>query len=172
MKHRILCSLFFLMAVRWMMIPMVFAQPEPSTENSTNINCEALVFESNHLDHARLGIYLQVPYNEISFVNEDREYIGRYEIFASLQDSTQQQVWQQDQSVELHAKDFSQTISSRLSSAKQFSVLLDSGTIFAASTDHRSGIKKIDGLQTFCYCQFIPPSAVGAQRYIVGGSRQ
>ncbi len=127
MKHRILCSLFFLMAVRWMMIPMVFAQPEPSTENSTNINCEALVFESNHLDHARLGIYLQVPYNEISFVNEDREYIGRYEIFASLQDSTQQQVWQQDQSVELHAKDFSQTISSRLSSAKQFSVLLDSG---------------------------------------------
>jgi len=131
MKYCILYTTFFLMAVWWVASPSVMAQMETGAhalEDAGNIFCEALVFESNQLDNARLEIYLQVPYTEINFVNEGREYIGRYEIFAVLQDTLQQQVWQQNQAVELRVKDFSQTTSSRLSNFKQFSVALSSGT--------------------------------------------
>lgn len=130
MNSRLGYFLVFSMMMQWMFFPPIIAiaQPVSGLENSGNSYCEALVFESNQLDKARLEIYLQVPYNEISFAKDDREYIGRYEISTTLQDSAQQQIWQHDQSVELHAKDFSQTISSRLSSFKQFSVPVNSGT--------------------------------------------
>jgi GWxTD domain-containing protein len=131
MKHRILYMIFLLTIMSWGAGLLAVAQPEANAhapEDANNIYCEALVFESNQLDSARLEIYLQVPYSEISFVHEDREYVGRYEISAVIQDTMQQQVWQQNQSVELHAKDFSQTVSSKLSSFKQFSVSLSSGT--------------------------------------------
>ena len=130
MKRFFFYSIFFLTAVWWMASSPAIAQLEMNThalENAGNIFCEALIFESNQLDNARLEIYLQVPYNEISFVKDDHEYVGRYEISAALQDTQQQQVWQQAQTLELRVKDFSQTISPRLSSFKQFSAPLASG---------------------------------------------
>jgi GWxTD domain-containing protein len=140
MNHRILYPTFFLIVACQL---VAVAQLDSGThllQDPNNIHCEGLIFESNQLDHARLEIYLQVPYSEISFVKEDREYIGRYEISAVVQDTQQQQVWQQDQAVELRVKDFSQSISPRLSNLKQFSALLPSGryTLSVQITDRES----------------------------------
>lgn len=69
MKYRILYIMFFMMAMWWVASPSVMAQMETGThalEDADNIFCEALVFESDQLDNARLEIYLQVPYSEIN----------------------------------------------------------------------------------------------------------
>jgi GWxTD domain-containing protein len=105
------------------MIGSLNAQDESpkAAESVRNIYAEAFVYASENSGKCRADIYIQVPYSEISFVKEGEQYTGRYEIAAAVFSQDKQQVWQKNQLMELHLKDFSQTVSSQLSNLKQFS---------------------------------------------------
>jgi GWxTD domain-containing protein len=100
----------------------------PRDEVLSNLFVDALTFESDQAGKGRVDIYVQVPYPEINFVKEGEQYSGRFDITASMLSEEKQQVWQKSQHVELHVKDFSQTISDRFSNLKQFSTDIEPGT--------------------------------------------
>jgi GWxTD domain-containing protein len=88
---------------------------------------EVFTFESDQPGKGRVDIYIQVPYPEINFIKDADHYIGRLDISVSAFTPDNEQVWQKNQMVELQVKEFSQTISDKLSSIKQFSTDLTPG---------------------------------------------
>ncbi len=102
----------------------LFAQTENQSqpkEYGSDVFAEAFACESDSSGKGRVDIYIQVPYSEVNFIKEGEQYAGRFEISASVFTQEKQQLWQKSQLVELQIKDFSQTVSRRLSSLKQFS---------------------------------------------------
>jgi len=93
----------------------------------SEIFAEAFAFKSDSSGKGRLDIYIQVPYPEIKFVKEGEQYVGRIELSATVLTQEKQELWQTSQTVELRLKDFTQTISHRLSTLKRFSTDLLSG---------------------------------------------
>ena len=87
----------------------------------SNLRVEVFAFASDQPAKGRIDIYVQIPYPEIKFVKEQEQYTGRFEISAAVLSSEKQELWQKSQIVELHLKDFSQTISNRSFNLKQFS---------------------------------------------------
>jgi GWxTD domain-containing protein len=118
-----------------------------SDEAASNLFAEAFAFASDQPGKGRVDIYVQVPYPEIHFVKEEDQYTGRFEISAAVLSREGQQVWQKSQLVDLHLKDFSQTVSNRSFSLKQFSTDLAPGTyeLLLQVTDRES--KKIETLK-------------------------
>jgi GWxTD domain-containing protein len=96
-------------------------------EAISNLFVEAFASASDQPGKGRIDIYVQVPYPEISFFREGEQYSGRFEISAAVSSQEKQQLWQKSQIVELHPKDFSQTVSNRFFSLKQFSTDLAPG---------------------------------------------
>ncbi|MGA3287348.1 MAG: GWxTD domain-containing protein [Bacteroidota bacterium] len=92
-----------------------------SKEYVSEIFGEAFAFKSDSSGKGRLDIYIQVPYPEINFIKEGEQYVGRIEISATVLTQEKQELWQTSQTVELRLKDFTQTISHRLSTLKRFS---------------------------------------------------
>ena len=90
-------------------------------EAVSNLFVEAFAFASDQPGKGRVDIYVQVLYPEINFVKDEEQYTGRFEISAAVLSQEKQQLWQKSQLVELHLKDFSQTVSNRFFSLKQFS---------------------------------------------------
>jgi GWxTD domain-containing protein len=113
-------------------------------EAVTNLFADAFVFASDQTGKDRVDIYVQIPYPEIHFIKEEEQYTGRFEISVAMLSQEKQQVWQKSQFVDLHLKDFSQTISNRLFSLKQFSTDLSPGTyeLLLQVTDQES--KKVE----------------------------
>jgi GWxTD domain-containing protein len=90
-------------------------------EAVSNLMVETFSYESDQPGKGRIDIYVQVPYPEINFVREGEQYTGRFELSASILSQEKQQLWQKSQLIELHVKEFSQTISRQYFSLKQFS---------------------------------------------------
>jgi GWxTD domain-containing protein len=113
-------------------------------EAVSNMFAEVFAFASDQPGKGRVDIYVQVPYPEINFVKEEEQYTGRFEISAAVLSQENQQLWQKSQLVELHLKDFSQTISNRFFSLKQFSTDLAPGKyeLLLQVTDQES--KKVE----------------------------
>ena len=113
-------------------------------EAVSNLFVEAFAFASDQPGKGRVDIYVQVPYPEINFVKEEEQYTGRFEISAAVLSQEKQQLWQKSQLVELHLKDFSQTVSNRFFSLKQFSTDLAPGKydLLLQVTDQES--KKVE----------------------------
>jgi len=97
-------------------------------EAVSNLIIEAFAFASDQPGKGRVDMYVQIPYPEINFVKEEEQYTGRFEISATMLSLEKQQVWQKSQLVEVNTKDFSQTVSNRFFSLKQFSTDIAPGT--------------------------------------------
>ena len=96
-------------------------------EAVSNLFLEAFAFASDQPGKGRVDIYVQIPYPEIKFVKEDEQYTGRFEISVAMLPQEKQQLWQKSQLVEVNLKDFSQTVSNRFFSLKQFSADIPPG---------------------------------------------
>jgi GWxTD domain-containing protein len=122
------------------------AQTENQNESKrymSEIFTEAFAFKSDSSGKGRLDIYIQVPYPGVNFVKEGEQYVGRIELSATVLTQEKQELWQTSQTVELRPKDFTQTISNRLSTLKRFSTDLPPGKyeLLLQATDNES--KKI-----------------------------
>ena len=120
------CKIIFAVGI---IATYLHAQIESAHPNEavSNLFVEAFAFVSDQPGKGRIDIYVQVPYPEINFVKEEEQYTGRFEISATVLSQEKQQLWQKSQLVELHLKDFSQTISNSSFSLKQFSTDLAPG---------------------------------------------
>jgi GWxTD domain-containing protein len=110
-------------------VPYLRAQVENVhlNEAGSNLFVESFAFASDQPGKGRIDIYVEIPYPEINFIKEEDHYTGRFEVSAAVLTQEKQQLWQKSQLVELHLKDFSQAVSSRFSSLKQFSTDLSPG---------------------------------------------
>jgi len=122
----LVCKTIFAVGV---IVACLHAQAEIThpDEPVSNLFVEAFAFASDQPGKGRVDIYVQVPYPEIRFVKEEEQYTGRFEISVAVLSQEKQQLWQKSQLVELHIKDFSQTVSNRFFSLKQFSTDLAPG---------------------------------------------
>ena len=113
-------------------------------EAAPNLFIEAFATASDQIGKGHVDIYVQIPYPEISFIKGEEQYTGQFEISAALLSQEKQQLWQKSQFVELHPKNFSQTVSNRFFSLKQFSTDLAPGKydLLVQVTDQES--KKIE----------------------------
>jgi GWxTD domain-containing protein len=129
-----------------LIVACLHAQVENTHLNAavSNLLVETFAFESDQPGKGRIDIYVQIPYPEINFVKEGEQYTGRFEISASLFSQERQQVWQKNQFVEVHTRDFSQTSSNQYFSLKQFSTDIAPGKydLFLQVTDQES--KKVE----------------------------
>ncbi len=80
---------------------------------------DVLSYASLDSGKSKMDLYVQVPYEEITFVLQGEEFVGKFDITASVSTSEGDPVWNRLQSVEVRTKDFSQTVSNRLYSLKQ-----------------------------------------------------
>ncbi len=134
----------------WFLAPEIHAQvenQEKSAEYNPQVFAEAFTFASEQPGKSRIDIYVQVPYPEITFIKENEQYTGRLEITFVVNTPEKIQLWQKSEMVELHVKEFSQTLSRTHSSLKQFSTDLTPGNydIQLRVTDQES--KKVASLQ-------------------------
>ncbi len=106
------------------------AQPEfgAQSDSRASLFVQTVAFASDQLGRSRLDIYLQVPYTEISFVQQDDMYRGDIEVAAELQTENGEQVWHQNQTVELQVKEFAQTVSDHRSALRHLSTTVLPGT--------------------------------------------
>ncbi|MCX6122532.1 MAG: GWxTD domain-containing protein [Ignavibacteriales bacterium] len=137
------CKTFFTVGI---LASCLHAQMEsvPPDEAVSDLLTEVFAFASDQPGKGRVDIYVQVPYPEINFIKEEEKYTGRFEITAAVLSREKQQLWQKSQLVELRLKDFSQTLSHRFFSLKQFSTDLAPGNyeLILQVTDQES--KKVE----------------------------
>jgi GWxTD domain-containing protein len=103
----------------------LFAQTDtrdPVKDGASNIVTETFAFKSDSSGRGRIDIYIQVPYPEINFVKDGEQYVGRYDVSATVVTQENQELWQKNQVVEVRLKDFAQTVSNKLYGLKRFSV--------------------------------------------------
>jgi GWxTD domain-containing protein len=111
----------------------IHAQPvRAQTESAAHppdptIALQLVEFASDQPGHPRVDLYIQIPYNELMFVTDAGAYRAQFELSAEIRGSDGQLAWQRSQSSELHANTFTQTVSDRLSSLRQFSANLAPG---------------------------------------------
>lgn len=103
--------------VGWAQVEMTERRPtRPST-----IFIDVLSYASADSGRSKMDLYLQVPYEEITFVRREDEFIGTFDISANIFSADGEPVWNRLQTVEVKTKDFAQTTSNRLSSLRQLS---------------------------------------------------
>jgi GWxTD domain-containing protein len=142
----LICKTIFTIGI---IVVYLHAQNESThpDEAVSNLFVEAFAFASDQPGKGRVDMYIQIPYPEIKFVKEEEHYAGRFEILATMLSQEKQQLWQKSQLVELNLKDFSQTISNRFFSLKQFSTDIAPGKyeLLVQVTDQES--KKVEAIK-------------------------
>jgi hypothetical protein len=143
---KLICKTIFAVEIIGVCLHAQIESTHPD-EAISNLFVEAIASASEQPDKGRVDIYVQVPYTEISFVKEEEQYTGRFEISAAMLSQEKQQLWQKSQRVELHLKDFSQISSRQFFSLKQFSTDLAPGKyeLLLQVTDQES--KKVEALK-------------------------
>jgi GWxTD domain-containing protein len=143
---RFICKTIFMVGI---VVVQLYAQIESMhpEEAVSNLFVEAFAFASDQPGKGRVDIYVQIPYPGIKFVKEEEKYSGRFEISAAVLSQEKQQLWQKSQLVELNVKEFSQTISNRFFSLKQFSTDIAPGKydLLVQVTDQES--KKVESVK-------------------------
>jgi GWxTD domain-containing protein len=127
----------------------LFAQMENGgrlAKGLSDIFCEAFSLRSDLPGKGRIDIYVQIPYTGMKFVKEDERYVSRLEISTTVLKS-EQHVWQKNQTVELSVKDFSQTISNKQSTLKQFSTDLQPGNYDLVIQVTDQELKKVETIK-------------------------
>ncbi|MCU0453052.1 MAG: GWxTD domain-containing protein [Bacteroidetes bacterium] len=100
------------------------SQVEMSDRRKTSVATifmDVLSYASADSGLSKLELYLQVPYEEITFVQKGDEFFGTFDITATISTADGEPVWNRLHTVELKTKDFSQTTSNRLYSLRQMS---------------------------------------------------
>ncbi len=88
---------------------------------------EAIAYASAQPQKARVDVYVQVPHEEIRFLKEGDQYIGRYEINLSVATPAKQPVLEQTWMVDVPVSDFSQTTQTKLYSLTHRTLEIDPG---------------------------------------------
>jgi GWxTD domain-containing protein len=99
-----------------------------TVESNPLVYFEAISFASDLKDKSRLEMYVQMPYEELRFVKEGEEYVGRYDLTLNILTESEVVTWQKNMLVEVRSRDFVQTTSRHMYSLKQLSADLDPGT--------------------------------------------
>ena len=76
---------------------------------------------------SRVEVYVQVPHDEIRFIKEGDQYIGRYEVTLSLFTSSKQLTHEESWSVDVPVSDFAETTQNKLYSLTHRTVEIDPG---------------------------------------------
>jgi GWxTD domain-containing protein len=109
--------------VGWAQVEMTDRRPA----RPSSIFMDVLSYASADSGRSKVELYLQVPYEEITFVRKGDEFVGAFDISASISTADGEPVWNRLQTVEVKTKDFSQTTSNRLSSLRQLSFEMEPG---------------------------------------------
>ncbi|MCX6133950.1 MAG: GWxTD domain-containing protein [Ignavibacteriales bacterium] len=88
---------------------------------------DAIAYASDQPQKSRLDVYVQVPHEEIRFVKEGDQYIGRYEITLSLFSPSKTLTHEQTWTVDVPVAEFSQTTQSKLHSLTHRTVDVEPG---------------------------------------------
>ncbi len=96
---------------------MVHAQTElrrGMTEAGPTFYCDAMAYASTQTEKSRIDIFVQVPHDEIRFLKEGDQYIGRYEITLSLFTPSKTLAHEETWTVDVPVAEFSQTTQNKL----------------------------------------------------------
>lgn len=135
MRHRAMWGVWrkwggIMLILFWMAVPRAGAQVEmrrAMEKEPPTFFFDAIAYSSDREKKSRVDIYVQVPYQEIRFVKEGDQYIGRYEVVLGVYAVPDQLVMDHTWKVEVRADDFAQTTSPRFYSLRQRSIDIDPG---------------------------------------------
>ncbi len=82
---------------------------------------DVLSYASPDSGKSKMELYLQVPYEEVTFVRQGDEFVGSFDITVTVSTAEGEPVWNRQQTVEIRTKEFAQTTSNRLYSLRQLS---------------------------------------------------
>ena len=88
---------------------------------------DAIAYSSDQSQKSRLEVYVQVPHDEIRFIKEGDQYMGRYEVTLSIFTPTKQLTHEETWSVDIPVTDFAQTTQNKLYSLTHRTVDVDPG---------------------------------------------
>ena len=89
--------------------------------------CDAMAYASTQPEKSRVDVYVQVPHDEIRFLKEGDQYIGRYEVTLSLFSPSKTLAHEETWTVDVPVAEFSQTTQNKLYSLTHRSMELDPG---------------------------------------------
>ena len=89
--------------------------------------CDVMAYASTQAGKSRVDVYVQVPHDEIRFLKEGDQYIGRYEVTLSLLTSSKSLAHEETWTVDVPVAEFSQTTQNKLYSLTHRSMELDPG---------------------------------------------
>ncbi len=110
-------------------VTLSFAQSELSDRlpRRSSLFMEALSYAIPDTSRARLEVYMQIPYEEVRFLKKADVYVGQFDITVSITTKDGDPVWNRVQTVEIRTRDFTETVSNRLSSLKQMTFDMEPG---------------------------------------------
>jgi GWxTD domain-containing protein len=100
----------------------------PANETPTLFDVDAISFASDTSKFSRLTILAAIPYEQLSFVKQDDQFVARYEITASAIDSTNTLATEKLWTREIKVATFEQSVSTSGYSIEQFAFGLLPGT--------------------------------------------
>jgi GWxTD domain-containing protein len=130
MKHATRCSTFILA------IALTFANPSPSHAQSGRDQdleavpvffADAVAYASGQPGKARVDVYVQIPYEELTFVKEGEQFVARYVVTLSFLTHEQKPVLDRTWTEVVRVTDHAQTTSSRFYSLGHRGIDLDPG---------------------------------------------
>jgi GWxTD domain-containing protein len=89
--------------------------------------CDAIAYESTQPQKSRLDVYVQVPHDEIRFLKEGDQYIGRYEITLSIFTPSKTLTHEETWTVDVPVTEFAQTTLNKLYSLTHRTMDLEPG---------------------------------------------
>jgi GWxTD domain-containing protein len=88
---------------------------------------DAIAYSSDQSQKSRVEVYVQVPHDEIRFIKEGDQYIGRYEVTLSIFTPTKQLTHEETWTVDIPVTEFAQTTQNKLYSLTHRTVDVDPG---------------------------------------------
>lgn len=97
------------------------------TEAGPTFYSDAIAYAAPQPQKSRLDVYVQVPHDEIRFLKEGDQYIGRYEVTLSLLTTSKTLAHEETWTVDVPVAEFSQTTQNKLYSLTHRTVELEPG---------------------------------------------
>lgn len=106
----------------------------PEAEQGTSLSVDAISFAIANSPRSRLDVYVQVPYENLSFVKQTDRYYASYELTLDVLDSAGSLVSEKVWTEEIQAASFDESVSSQAFSITQRVFELDPGRYRIAVT--------------------------------------
>src|SRR5216684_200339 len=120
---RTLLALLAIISAQYVALAQADVQQEQLLD-IPHFNFEALSFAAEQPDSSRLDVYVEVPYEQLHFTNDDGMFRSNYDVAIDVFDADNKLVLEKSYAEKVETKDYNESVSTKQADLSQRSFLL------------------------------------------------